>query len=158
MLVFVFNVFVIVAFDVVDRVSFEAEGFQYLLLIALSIHRTPCTLVLTGIADIRFPSDPIFAIGILNLLMHVLTTVVNLCCRGVGGRIVILCFSYFDEIHATRTVVEVLMEIASASINVFVSPLTIGNVCFIICEEPAIGTGHIHSLLNIEREVPHRCS
>ena len=41
MLVFVFNVFVIVAPDVVDGVSFEAEGLQYLLLIALSIHRTP---------------------------------------------------------------------------------------------------------------------
>ena len=140
MLVFVFNVFVIVTPDVVDRVSFEAEGFQYLLLIALSIHRTPCTLVLTGIADVDLPSNPIPAIRILNLLVHVLTTVVNLCCRGIGGRVVVLCFAYLDEIHATRAVVEILVEITSASINVFVSPLAIGNVCFIICEEPTIGT------------------
>lgn len=41
MLVFVFNVFVIVAFDVVNGVSFETEGLQYFLLVALSIHRTP---------------------------------------------------------------------------------------------------------------------
>lgn len=140
MLVFVFNVFVIIAFDVVDRVSFEAEGFQYLLLIAFSIHRTPYTFVLTGIADVHFPSNPILAISILNLLMHVLTTIMYLCCRGIGGRVVVLCFAYLDEIYTARAVVEILVKITSASINVFVSPLTIGNVCFIICEESTIRT------------------
>ena len=96
--------------------------------------------MLTGVADVRLPSNPIPAICILYLLMPILTTVMHLCCRGVGGRVIVLCFAYFDEIYATRTVVEILMEIASASINVFVSSLTIGDVCFIICEESAIGT------------------
>ena len=112
----------------------------------------------TGIADVDLPSNPIPAISVLNLLVHVLTTVVNLCCRRIGGRVIILGFSDLDEIDATRTMVIILMSVASASIDILVCKRTVGNTCIIDGEEPAIGTGHVHSLLKIEREVPHICS
>ena len=112
----------------------------------------------TGIADVDLPSNPIPAISVLNLLVHVLTTIVNLCCRRIGGRVIVFGFSNLDEIDTTRTVMVILMPVTSASINILVCKGAVGNTCIIDGEEPAIGTGHAHSLLNIEREVPHICS
>lgn len=112
----------------------------------------------TGIADVDFPSNPIPAIRILNLLMHILTTVVNLCCRRIGGGVIVFGFSNLNEIDTTRTVVVILVSVASASIDILVCKRAVGNICIIDGKEPAIGTGHTHSLPKIEREVPHICS